>query len=98
MYSASRDVVDDARIPRGLSWTGRAITSSVHAGLALTTYDEQKKRLLTKYDQQITWHSNMALATIDNYNHYYNSASLQPIGSRATIYHLQLDCGCSESL
>jgi len=34
------------------------------------------------------WHSNMALATIDNYNHYYNSASLQPIGSRQTQYIL----------
>jgi len=73
---------------RGLSRTGRAITSSVNAGLALSTYDDQKKRLMTKYEREVTnmWHSNNALVTIDNYNHYYNSASLQPIGSRETQF------------
>jgi hypothetical protein len=73
---------------RGLSRTGCMLSSTVHASLPISTYDTHKEKLRTDYIQLLNNYSseNSALVTIDNYNHFYNSASLTLPGTRETQY------------
>jgi hypothetical protein len=75
---------------RGLSRTGRMLASAVHGSLPISTYDKYKKKLVDEYKSETSslFSKNLGLTTIDNYSHFYNSASLiNPVpGSRETQY------------
>jgi hypothetical protein len=75
---------------RGLSRTGRMLASAVYGSLPVSTYDTYKKKMVLEYQEEMhsLFSNNLALVTIDNYSHFYNSASLvNPVaGSRETQY------------
>ena len=75
---------------RGLSGTGRMLSSAVYGSLPVSTYDKYKKSMVEDYKTEMhsIFVNNLALVTIDNYSHFYNSASLiNPVpGSRETQY------------
>ena len=86
---------------RGLSRTGRMLASAVYGSLPVSTYDKYKKNWFMSTRRNDSLSNNLALVTIDNYSHFYNSASLvNPVArkSRDSVHHLQLHCRSNGSL